>query len=172
VPTLLSTLAALKEAELVSASDILITGYIASMAVFVIGGARRWRSGPRGFLARPANWNKGTYDVGALAAFFFGVRLGQAEQSDLATDDDKTWFKKHGWLLYSVLFLTPIVAAWVLTHGVDAGALPWIMYCIALFSGLAAANGWIMCGWYWKWGRARGCPMLVKQFAHRYKRTK
>jgi hypothetical protein len=142
------------------------------MAALAIVGVRRWRDGPSGFLARPANWDKGTYDVGALAAFFFGARFGEVRQSELATDSDRAWLKKRGWLIYLVLFSTPIVAAVTVTRGVNAGALPLSKYILALLSGLGAVSEWVMCNWYWKWGHTRGCPMLVKQFAHRYKQTK
>lgn len=170
VLALLGSLMTLVERGQVSAAVVLLVSYVASAVILAVVGVRRWRSGPSGFLARPVNWEKGTYDVGALAAFFFDAKLGQAGRSELATDEDRVGLRKQGWLVYLLLFSTPIITALLITRDGSADIVL-MAYILALIFGFGAVGEWIICGWFWRWGRMRGRSMLVKQFAHRYRRV-
>jgi hypothetical protein len=169
VLALLASLRTLMERGQVSAAVVLLVSYVASAVALAVVGVRRWRNGPSGFIARPVNWEKGTYDVGALAAFFFDAKLGRARRSELATNEDRAWLKKRGWLVYLLLFSTPIGTAFLITRDGNTDIVL-TAYILALICGFLAVGAWIMCGWFWRWGRASGRPMLVKQFAHRYRR--
>lgn len=169
VLALLASLMTLVERDQVSAAVVLLVSYVASAVTLAVFGLRRWRRGPSGFSARPVNWKKGTYDVGALAAFFFNAKLGRAGRSELATDEDRVWLKKRGWLVYLLLFSTPIVTAFLITRDGNTDIVL-TSYILALICGFLAVGAWIMCGWFWRWERKHNRPMLVKQFAHRYTR--
>ena len=166
VLALVGSLMMLAERGHVSTAAVLLASYVASAVALAVVGVRRWRRGPSGFLARPVNWEKGTYDVGALAAFFFDAKLGQAQKSELTTDGDRPWLKKRGWLVYLLLFSAPIITALLIAHDGNSDTVL-AAYILALIFGFGAVGEWIMCGWFWWWGRTSGRPMLVKQFAHR-----
>ena len=166
---LLDSLRTLVRNGQVSVAVVLLISYVASAMALAVVGIRRWRKDPRGFIIRPVDWEKGTYDAAALAAFFFNAKLGRAERSELATDRDRAWIKKRGWLVYLVLFLTPIVTALLITRGINMDTVL-MSYILALICGFGAVGEWVICGWFWRWGRKFGRPMLVKQFVHRYRR--
>jgi len=164
---LLGSLKTLVERDQASAAVVLLVSYVASTVALAVVVARRWCRGPSGFIIRPVDWENGTYDLGAWAAFFFDAKLGQAGRSELATDKDRAWLKKRGWLVYLLLFSTPIVTALLITRDGNADTVL-AAYFLALIFGFGAVSEWIICGWFWKWERKHNRPMLVKQFAHRY----
>lgn len=145
-----------------------LTGYllaIMALTLRVVIWLRRRRL--TGFLARPVDWEKGTYDLGRWAAFFRYADWGMPEESELLDEEDRAGLEKRGGLIGLLLFLAPIALALTVTHD-DVIDGPVGVYVMSVLMGAGAVTMWALCVWFLLWEREQGRPMLVKQFVDRY----
>ena len=167
---LLGSWVSLNAAGQTSIAIVFVVAYVLIMVTLVAIGARRWSRNPPDFLNRPADWQKGEYDLGELTAFYSSAKRGRSGASSLMNSKDRTVLNRFGWLIYLLLFLTPITTALIAGLRISRDFLPLASYMLAMLVGSGAVGQWIACGWFWKWERKHNRPMLVKQFAHRYAR--
>lgn len=154
---------------------LLVGGYVVAILTLSAIGVLKWRKGiPKGTL-RLIDSRRGVYRLGAFLEFLRDVELGRADQSKIVDRKSKQQLRKWGWIAYTLLFLTPIVSAFIITGGLRRlykGANETLelvpFYMLSLLFGLEAAAMWQRIFWFWKWEREKGKPLLIEEFAHRY----
>lgn len=150
--------------------------YVVAILTISVIGVLNWRKGvPKGTL-RLIDSQRGVYRLGAWLGFFRDLELGRAEDSEILNRKSRHQFRKCGWIAYTLLALTPIVGAFIITGGLKRlckGAnetlLPAaLLYMLSFLFGLGAAAMWQRIYWFWKWEREKGKPLLIEEFAHRH----